>query len=351
MMKAQELAGELKDRGPRSKNVQDERLLNLYWNRAELKKEFRKLRDENYALAKKVESKEESRLLLVQRIEALEKLLANPEAGFNAIVYFQLRFIWRTCHAELAKFALQLNRQQLERMQRAQIMQFNRERAGRIEMLRGGIQEKRERILHLSTERSRLEREAAGLSGFWNHFRRRKRDVALGELQGTVSTVTEEMERLIAAKTALEQSTPTPVDATSVAARRMINLAVIALAQQLFEYFDQNGLARLSHEAMIKSIEEIKYGHRSDCIQLIDEIPRVVARMKSEAGFTDLLRERTSALKSVASYKSDGDTIPRPDSIDGVLQQKAASAGMPTVGDPVNVLASDFWDVCSALTP
>ena len=34
MMKAQELAGELKDRGPRSKKVQDERLLNLHFRNA-----------------------------------------------------------------------------------------------------------------------------------------------------------------------------------------------------------------------------------------------------------------------------------------------------------------------------
>ena len=141
MKDAKELTGELPILGPRSKKREDERLLTLYWNRAELKKEFRKLRDQNYALIRKLESKDESRQLLQQRIESLETLLANPEAGFNAIVFFQLRFVWRTCRAELEKFSAQLLSQQLQRARRAQLMRFNQERAGKVELLRGEIQE------------------------------------------------------------------------------------------------------------------------------------------------------------------------------------------------------------------
>ena len=350
MRDAPELGTEPRGRGPRSKKVQDEQLLRLYWNRAELKKEFRKLRDDKYALEKKLESKEESRQLLQQRIESLETLLANPEAGFNAIVFFQLRFIWRTCRAELEKFSVQLSQQQLQRAQQARFMQFNRERAGKVESLRGEIAGHREKLNQVAAERMRLEAEIAGMPGFWNHFRRRKRYAEMAELQETVDASNEELERLIAEKTALEQAPAPTSDETSVEARRLINLAVIALAQLLFDYFDGKGLARLSHEAMTKPIEETKYGHRADCIGLIDEMPRAVARMKSEAGLTDVLKQKTAALKAAAKYKSDGDTIPLPKSIAEVLQQKLASSDVPTVGDPINVLASDFWDVGAAMT-
>lgn len=351
MKDAKELTGELPILGPRSKKREDERLLTLYWNRAELKKEFRKLRDQNYALIRKLESKDESRQLLQQRIESLETLLANPEAGFNAIVFFQLRFVWRTCRAELEKFSAQLLSQQLQRARRAQLMRFNQERAGKVELLRGEIQEQRQLLQQAGAERQTLEGEIASLTGFWNHSRRRKRKVRVEELSAAVEGYSSAVEQLIEEKTALEQAQAPETDSTSVAARRLINLAVIALAQQHFDYFDEKGLARLAHEAMIKPIEEIKYGHRADCIRYIEEIPKAIAKMNSDAGLSDVLRQRTAALRSVAQYKSDGDTVPRPESINAVLQHKIATPGVPTVGEPVNVLASDFWDVCAAMTP
>jgi len=351
MNEVKELTGELPIGGPASKKVQDERLLRLYWNRAELKKEFRKLRDENYALSKRLESKDESRQLLQQRIDSLEMLLANPEAGFNAIVFFQLRFVWRTCRAELEKFAAQLLNQQLQRARRAQLMQFNRERAGQVELLRGEIQERREQLQLAAAQRQALEAEVAGLTGFWNHTRRRKRKTTIDELSATVEGLSATMEQLIAEKTALEQAQAPQVDSTSVAARRLINLAVIALAQQLFDYFDEKGLARLAHEAMVKPIEEIKYGHRADCIRYIEEIPQAIARRNSEPGLSDILRRRTAALRQVAQYRSEGDTVPLAESIRAVLQHKLAASGVPMVGEPINVLASDYWDVCAAMTP
>ncbi len=351
MSEAKELTGELPIVGSGSKKVQDERLLELYWNRAELKKEFRKLRDENYALTKRLQSKDESRELLQQKFDSLEMLLANPEAGFNAIVFFQLRFVWRTCRAELEKFAAQLLNQQLQRARQAQLMQFNRERAGQVELLRGEIQDRREQLQQAAAQRQTLEAEVAGLTGFWNHSRRRKRKSMIEELSASVDGLSSTMEQLIADKTALEQTQAPDVDATSVAARRLINLAVIALAQQLFDYFDEKGLARLAHEAMVKPIEEIKYGHRADCIRYIEEIPRAISQRNSEPGLSDILRRRTAALRQVAQYRAQGDTVPRPESINAVLQHKLATSGVPTVGEPINVLTSDYWDVCSAMTP
>ncbi|MDH4013310.1 MAG: hypothetical protein OEU33_04670, partial [Chromatiales bacterium] len=96
---------------------------------------------------------------------------------------------------------------------------------------------------------------------------------------------------------------------------------------------------------------EIKYGHRADCIRYIEEIPKAIAKMNSDAGLSDVLRQRTAALRGAAQYKSEGDTVPRPESINAVLQHKIATSGVPTVGEAVNVLASDFWDVCAAMTP
>src|SRR5262245_11576266 len=94
---------------------EDERLLQLYWNRAELKKELSRLQGELHRLVDQMNDREAALVRAREQLEQLENHLGNPDVAMHALVYFQLRALWRTAAAKVARFAAQLRRQQEER--------------------------------------------------------------------------------------------------------------------------------------------------------------------------------------------------------------------------------------------
>jgi hypothetical protein len=72
-----------------------EELLKLYWNRADVKRELKALRRERFELLDKLKEQEGTILRAQEQLEGLERLLTNPLAAANAMVYFQLRHLWR----------------------------------------------------------------------------------------------------------------------------------------------------------------------------------------------------------------------------------------------------------------
>ena len=66
-----------------------EQLLKLYWNRAGVKRELKALRRERFELLDKLKEQEGAIVRAQEQLEGLERLLTNPLAAANAMVYFQ----------------------------------------------------------------------------------------------------------------------------------------------------------------------------------------------------------------------------------------------------------------------
>jgi predicted nuclease with TOPRIM domain len=336
-------------RGRSGNAAEDERLLKLYWNRADLKKQFRKLSDDKYELEQKLKQQDAGRQRLQERIDSLERLLANPDAGFNAIVFFQLRHLWRTCRAELEKFSRQLRTQQEERDQRQQMMVFNRARGEHAQAIQAKLEPIKGALRQALAEEGALRERVASLGGFWNFFRRRRTETQRVAVAAHCEGLRAEIQDLEQRMGEIEGTDAPAYGGMSVEGRRVINLAVIALAQQLYDFFDRRGLSRLARQAMVKPIEEIKYGARTECLRLMELVPGAIVAMRNEPGLTKTLKARTEALRSVAVYRNDGDTVPVPESLAPALKAVTGPSDAPTVGDPVNVLADEFWDIYAAL--
>src|SRR5437016_5659842 len=90
------------------KPEKEERLLQLFRNRAGLKKQHASLQDEFFELKDKLKQQEKGLLRAQEEMESLEILLGNPDVGFGALVFFQLRGIWRACYLQLDQFAGEL---------------------------------------------------------------------------------------------------------------------------------------------------------------------------------------------------------------------------------------------------
>jgi hypothetical protein len=95
-----------------SVSADEERLMQLFQNRAGLKKAYADLKDEFHLLRDRLKQQEGATIRVQEQLDALGELLADPSTGFGALVFFQLRGLWKTCHQQLSAFATDLTRTQ-----------------------------------------------------------------------------------------------------------------------------------------------------------------------------------------------------------------------------------------------
>lgn len=326
-----------------SKGEGDDRLMQLFWNRAALKKEFRRLREQRYRLEETLKRQQEATQSVEMRMQALEKLFANPEAGFNAIVYYQLRGLWNTCAAELKKFASELYKQREEKERQHEMMVFNRERNQRLAGLADEMQALTAEMSRLRESLKQLHAKAESMRGIFGYFKRRPLKAELETTRMAITPLQLKYDQLNDAQSSIAAQRPPEFQGLGVQGKRIANLGVIALARYMHQYYSEKGFAAMARDAAIMPIEEVRYGTREQCSRLMEEVPRAVAGIKSDPAFSAAVKRGAQDLHAVASYLTDEDTIPRAETLDE-LAKKA-----PRVEVATNVLAQDFWEVYSAL--
>ncbi|MCJ7555445.1 MAG: hypothetical protein MUP90_00840 [Gammaproteobacteria bacterium] len=327
-----------------SKGEGDERLLQLFWNRAALKKEFRRLREQRYRLEETLKRQQEATQSVEMRMQALEKLFANPEAGFNAIVYYQLRNLWNTCAADLKKFASDLYKQREEKERRLEVMVFNRERNQRLSSLAEEMQALTAETSRLRGLLKQLHAKMESMRGIFGYFKRRPLQAELETARMAITPLQLKYDQLNDLQSSIAAQHPPEFQGLGIQGKRIANLGVIALAQYMHQYYSEKGFAVKARDAAIMPIEEVRYGTREQCIRLMEEVSRAVAGMKSDPGFSTAVKRGAQDLHAVAQYLTDEDTIPRAETLDEVTAKAPRGEGTTT-----NILAQDFWEVYSAL--
>jgi hypothetical protein len=330
--------------------VDDERLLQLYWNRAELKKELSRLQDERHKLLEQLRSHEATFVRHSEQLLHLEEFLGNPETGAHALVYFQLRSLWRATSAKVARFAQQLQQQQTDREQRRYQLEFDQTRRQQLAEFDRRITAARSRSETLEAQLKLEEAELEQMRGFWNYSRRRRLAETIATEREQWDVAVTEVTDLSDDRTALEEKAPPPFEGISIDGRRIVNTAVIAYAQQLVAQLSGGGLAVLAKETTSKRVFDVKYGTREECSRLMLMLREALLAIKNEKDDLSVLKERTESLRAVAAYRSDADTVPLTDSIGAMPVPPAPVSGLETGNRAgVNVLVDDYWDLYQAL--
>ena len=97
---------------PEPEEKQDnDKLVDLFRNRAELKKEFAALRDEKYQLQDRIKQHKGETARAQQQMDHLEKLLSDREWVNTVVAYYQLRRLASECSSKLERFAERLKQQ------------------------------------------------------------------------------------------------------------------------------------------------------------------------------------------------------------------------------------------------
>src|SRR3954470_19215820 len=129
LMKALRKLGFLKlpfRQGEQSVDEEDDRVMALFRNRAELKKAHGELREEIYRLKDRVKQQEGATQRVQEMLSALEQRLGAQESGYPALVFYQLRGLWQLGRELIEQFVADLSKQIEERERRAHFAEHNR---------------------------------------------------------------------------------------------------------------------------------------------------------------------------------------------------------------------------------
>lgn len=330
----------------------DEQLLRLFWNRAELKKELARLRREREKLIDQVRQQEGVNMRTQQRLEQLENLLADPLQAANAAVYYQLRGVWALARRRLQRLARELTDRQQDREEQHARLQFERQRDAEVAQVEEKIAAHAGRARTIEADLVAARSDLQRLRGFWNYLRRRRTMDQLEAIRAALDGVEAQMGRLAAERRQRELDEPPAFAGLSLEGRRNINLAVIALAQQLLVELAENNVAGLAREASVRPLAEVAYGDVAACRALGRNIEAIVKRLESSETVNSQMRCRAAWLYRQAQYRRDGDTVPAAGSLGSIpVQMRETGETRPADSReiPVDVLVDEYWDLHAAL--
>ncbi len=331
-------------------SADEERLMQLFQNRAGLKKAYADLKDEFHLLRDRLKQQEGATIRVQEQLDALGDLLGDPKTGFGALVFFQLRGLWKTCHQQLSNFAADLTRQQETRENLKHKSEAEAAKKARLadvdQRLQEAAGESDLRRQNLAAAQSELGR----LTAFWHYFKRRRRQKSLESLRNQVIVADAAVGDLHAERSAVEHEALPEFPGISLAARRNINLAIISFAELLCETVDAYGLAARAKEAVARRVHEMSFGSREECDGYMQRVQQAQAAVANPKQLTAALKARLDRLRANCEYRNNADTVPTADSLaplpaDAEPGRAARSAAAPAW----NVMAEDYWDLYTLL--
>lgn len=327
--------------GARRDPVEEERLLKLFWNRAELKKELANLDDQLHQLRDRLKQQESATGRVEDEMESLEALLGTPEHGFGALVHFQLRALWKACRTQLEQFGAELKRQQEDRERKRQLVEFHQDRQTRLKLADERLAEAGEAVTAEEAALQASEARLRALTGFWNYFRRRTLAAAIEQQRVRCARAAQYLEDMRESRRTIEKEPWPEFAGLPLEGRRAINLAVIAYAQLLYVRLSEAGLALQARVARQKSVHDTRYGARDECIAMMADIAAAQKLVRAQKDLAAEIRARTEILKNAVTYRHAQDSVPEPASLPSAFTDRS---GGVSIREP-NVLADDYWDV------
>lgn len=328
------------------------KLVELFRNRAELKKQFAELRDERDELMERLEKAQESSEGDREISEKLESLLSDRVNGLNVVLYCMFRHVWRCCYEELAKIKQDLASRQIE-VDRAKFFEgFNQKKAARLSASDRSLSALDAELRAARAAREQHESTLAELTGFWNYFSRRRLQPKLEEAKRLESEAEARYQEVKAKRDEIEADQGPEFPGLSVASKRLINVAILALSQHLYVLWSEHDIANMCYTSMNKSVFDARFGEEEDVRFLMAQVEQILQKMAREPDRKTHLKERVAGLRQSAEYADEDSAIPETHCMDYVTRAARSDTAL-TDRAPIaaNVIEKDFWSVNSVLIP
>ena len=322
----------------------EERLVQLFQNRAGLKKAYDDLQEELHLLGDRLKQQEGATVRLQEQIDALGELLADPAAGYGALVFFQLRSLWKACHQKLAGFASELMRQHETRERanyeedwRSRHLARREEADRRLKDALAVAAERREELFD-------MQRAVASRTAFWHYFERRRLMRSLGPFAERAAAADAEVSAIQDESRAIADEAPLEFPGISLRARRNTNLAIIAYAELLCELVDGYSVTLRAKEAVARRVQDMDFGTRVQCERDMARIQQALSAVAAQNPLKAGVKARLDQLRASCQYRNSADTVPTADSLESG-RSRAGTTAVPAW----NALAEDYWDLYTLL--
>lgn len=312
---------------------EEERVLHLFRNRAELKKSYNQQGSELQQLRDRLKQQEGVVERAQDLLRTLQLRLAQPESAYPALVFYQLRDLWEVAHTLLEQYVGEM-RQQREALERGA---FQRECQRARDMLLAGLDQGC-RELDTASQAAAAQLRALHLQlsaqkGWWRFLQRRR---LRNDLHAASVRQVQAVEALAEARSGRDRAAAEPLPmfpGLSVAMRRAINVAAISYAHVLNGRLEASGLLGPMRVAVAaEDVPEGEYGDRAACEQQMARIQQTRAALLQRAALQDEMQHVTLGLRSLLHYEWEQSSVP----------DAAALAG-ESVG--TRVLQENAWDI------
>ncbi len=317
---------------------EDDRLVSLFRNRAELKKAYSGVQDEVQRLKDRIKQQEGATMRVQEMLQALEARLSQPDTAYPTLVFYQLRELWALGRTLLTSFVGELSEQQEERERRAFLADYNRRQFDRRQGIDANLRAAETRAGEARAAVADLEQGVQALRQFWHYFKRRALRQRLQQANLQALMCMQELDGARAARAQLDAESPPEFGGLSVEARRAINLAAVAYAQNLCDRLAPTGLLEPARVAAgRREPPRDDYGDRARCEATIQSIQRARGLLEQRAASLSAdLKQRSDRLTELAKYRNDGDTVPAAESLSAAI-------------DGSKVLNDDMWEIYRVL--
>ncbi len=324
-----------------------DKLLELYKNRAELKKDFDSLRDDTQKLQNQINDQVGETARLQQKLEHLEDLLLDPDLAYSVVAHYQLRAFNLRCISQLALFAEQL-KQNSEKQQYGKVFDAWRdERDEEAQAIRAQISEHQTTIQTFKDQFQAEQQRYSSMSGPVRFFRKRAVRKTLDRIATQIEAIREQETELLGQLEAIQSRDAPDTEGLDIASKRSINFMILAFAQQIYVHFFADNLAGLAKESGDKSVGAINYGNKKDCEVILEIVRGRADSMDDVTEFAGILKQRAQLISAAAQFNSEDDAVPVPGSVstvyeidrNGVVTEKEA-----------NLIGDNYWNVASALS-
>jgi hypothetical protein len=292
-----------------------DKLLDLFRNRSELKKEFAALRNEKYKLKDRIKFHEGATARVHQQLLHLENLLLDPEWAYNVVAFYQLRELAIHCKTQLSRFAEELKQQSERRVHNKVLVSWNERRKQKAAQLRSRLGEHRMTMQMLEDQLQSDRHKLMTMNGFVKLFRGRALAAEIDDIGTRIEAGRSQEREMLQAFNEIEQLDPPDHQGLDITAKRSINFMILSFAQQLYLNFQDHKLVDLAKEASEKSVGAINYGGKSECDVILERLERRKEEVEQDSDCAEILKYRSKLLAEHASFRHDDDAVPVPGSV------------------------------------
>jgi hypothetical protein len=171
-------------------------------------------------------------------------------------------------------------------------------------------------------------------------------------LDAALAGVQSQIERYEKARHEKLRESVTPASEIDTGSKRLVNLSVIALAQELVVQLETHHVAQMARDASLRQVNDLRYGDLQACHQTGQQVARILRQLDELDDLPVLVRSRAEYLRRQVEYLRDADTVPIAASCADIPLLLTAGDNPVPANDrrlPVNVLGEEYWEIYSVL--